>query len=41
MSEMIKGLWGVWIKDLITGEETCIVSETCKDVVKNIKKERG
>lgn len=31
----------VWIKDLITGEETCIVSETCKDVVKDIKKERG
>lgn len=31
----------VWVKDLVNGEETCIVSDTCKDVVKDIKKERG
>ena len=31
----------VWVKDLSTGEDTCIATDLSKDVVKNIQKERG
>lgn len=31
----------VWVKDLSTGEDICIVTDLSKDVVKDIKKERG
>lgn len=31
----------VWVRDLTTGEEICIVANVSKDIVKKIKKERG
>lgn len=31
----------VWIKDLVTGEEMCLVHDTIKDTIKDIKKERA
>lgn len=31
----------LWVKDLTTGEEICTASNLSKDVIKDIKKERG
>ena len=30
-----------WVKDITTGEEICVATGLSKDVVKNMKKERG
>ena len=30
-----------WVKDVTTGEDICVATGLSKDVVKNMKKERG
>ena len=31
----------LWVKDLVTGEDICIAVDITKDMVKNVKKNRG
>ena len=31
----------LWVRDLVTGEEICIAVDITKDMVKNVKKNRG